>query len=44
MPKRAQTWLETLITAVIKASGYSAILFVAVIFIFLMKEIGRAHV
>ncbi len=38
MPKRAQTWLETLITAVIKTSGYSAILFVAVIFIFLMRE------
>ncbi len=38
MPKRAQTWLETIITAVVKTSGYSAILFVVVIFIFLMRE------
>lgn len=38
MSKRAQTWLETIITAVVKTSGYSAILFVVVIFIFLMKE------
>ncbi|HWQ84404.1 MAG TPA: phosphate ABC transporter permease subunit PstC, partial [Anaerolineales bacterium] len=38
MKKRAQAWLEILITWVIKISGASAILFVLVIFLFLMRE------
>lgn len=38
MKQRLHTWFETLITASIKISGASAILFVAVIFIFLMRE------
>lgn len=33
-----QNWKETLITVVIRASGYSAILFVGLIFIFLLAE------
>jgi len=31
-------WREYVITRAIKASGYSAILFVALIFLFLLKE------
>ena len=38
MKPRTQTWLETVITALIQISGASAILFVVVIFIFLMRE------
>ncbi len=33
-----QTWTETLITAVIKTCGYSAIVFVLLIFFFLLRE------
>jgi phosphate transport system permease protein len=36
--KRSSTWGEVLITALIKACGYSAILFVALIFYFLLRE------
>jgi phosphate transport system permease protein len=35
---KTTNWRETLITAFIKAAGYSAIVFVVLIFIFLMKE------
>jgi len=38
MKQRLHTWFETLITASIKISGASAIIFVVVIFIFLMRE------
>jgi len=35
---RSLNWRETIITAVIKACGYSAIVFVALIFFFLLRE------
>ncbi|MDI6770276.1 MAG: phosphate ABC transporter permease subunit PstC [Anaerolineales bacterium] len=35
---KSLNWRETIITAVIKASGYSAILFVGLIFFFLLRE------
>jgi phosphate transport system permease protein len=36
--KKSSTWGEVIITAIVKASGYSAILFVALIFFFLLRE------
>jgi phosphate transport system permease protein len=36
--KTSQTWSETIINALIKTSGYSAIVFVALIFYFLLSE------
>ena len=36
--KKSLTWSETLITAVIKTCGYSAIVFVMLIFFFLLRE------
>jgi phosphate transport system permease protein len=36
--KKSSTWGEVIITAVVKASGYSAIVFVALIFFFLLRE------
>lgn len=38
MRRTWQSWFESAITTVIKVCGYSAILFVVVIFIFLMRE------
>lgn len=38
MKQRIQAWTETLITSAIKISGASAIIFVVIIFIFLMRE------
>lgn len=38
MKQRFQNWFETVITASIQVSGASAIIFVVVIFIFLMRE------
>ncbi|MBA4380825.1 MAG: phosphate ABC transporter permease subunit PstC, partial [Anaerolinea sp.] len=35
---KSLNWRETIITAVIKACGYSAILFVGLIFFFLLRE------
>jgi phosphate transport system permease protein len=36
--QKSSSWGEVLITAVVKASGYSAIVFVALIFYFLLRE------
>ena len=36
--KKSLTWSETIITAVVKTCGYSAIVFVLLIFFFLMRE------
>ena len=36
--KKSLTWTETLITAIIKTCGYSAIVFVLLIFFFLLRE------
>ena len=36
--KKPLNWSETLITAVIKTCGYSAIVFVVLIFFFLLRE------
>jgi len=36
--KKSLTWTETLITAIVKTCGYSAIVFVLLIFFFLMRE------
>ena len=36
--KKSHTWTETIITAVIKTCGYSAIVFVILIFFFLLRE------
>ena len=36
--KKSLNWSETIITAVIKACGYSAIVFVLLIFFFLLRE------
>ena len=36
--KKSLSWSETLITAVVKACGYSAIVFVILIFFFLLRE------
>jgi phosphate transport system permease protein len=36
--KKSLTWTETLITAIIKTCGYSAIVFVLLIFFFLVRE------
>ena len=36
--KKSLTWSETLITAVIKTCGYSAVVFVLLIFFFLLRE------
>jgi len=38
MQSARKNWKEQIITATIKAAGYSAILFVGLIFFFLMKE------
>ena len=38
MSRTWKDWKEALITFIIRASGYSAILFVAIIFIFLLTE------
>lgn len=45
--EKSLTWREFVITRLIQTSGYSAIVFVALIFFFLIREgiqIGRAHV
>ena len=36
--KKSLNWGETLITAIIKTCGYSAIVFVILIFFFLLRE------
>ena len=36
--KKSLNWSETIITAVVKTCGYSAIVFVLLIFIFLLRE------
>src|SRR5512136_2064273 len=36
--KKSLSWSETLITAVVKTCGYSAIVFVILIFFFLLRE------
>ena len=36
--KKSLTWTETIITAIVKTCGYSAIVFVLLIFFFLMRE------
>ena len=36
--KKSLTWSETIITAVVKTCGYSAIVFVLLIFFFLLRE------
>jgi ABC-type phosphate transport system permease subunit len=38
MNQNAQNWKEPIVTITIRAAGYSAILFVASIFIFLLME------
>jgi phosphate transport system permease protein len=38
LKKRSLSWTETLITAIIKTCGYSAIVFVLLIFFFLLRE------